>query len=281
MAEDVGPGDVTTAACIPAEATADAVIVAKAPGVIAGLAVAHLVFAEVDPAVRFAPALAEGAAVAPGRVVARLAGPARGILTGERTALNFVQRLSGVATRTRAFVDRLAGTGTTLLDTRKTTPGLRLLEKAAVRAGGGANHRVGLYDAVLLKDNHIRAAGGLTAAVTRARALAAPALLLEVEAATFAEVAEACAAGVDRILLDNMTRDEVARALAHIDAHPHPDASRRRAGARRWPEVEVSGGLTLETVRPMAELGVDFVSVGGLTHSAPALDLSLEIERLS
>jgi nicotinate-nucleotide pyrophosphorylase (carboxylating) len=161
-----------------------------------------------------------------------------------------------------------------LLDTRKTTPGLRLLEKAAVVAGGGANHRVGLFDMVLIKDNHIRAAGGLTAAVERARAHAAPGLLIEAEAATYVEVVEACKIGVDRLLLDNMTTAEVTRALAHIDGlRAGPDAPRR-------PRVEVSGGMTLETVRPMAELGVDFISVGGLTHSAPALDLSLEIVRL-
>jgi nicotinate-nucleotide pyrophosphorylase (carboxylating) len=243
---------------------------------------ARLVFAAVDPGLRFAALLHDGATVTPGTEVARLSGPAHAILKGERTALNFVQRLSGVATRTRAFVERLHGTGTRLLDTRKTTPGLRLLEKAAVLAGGGTNHRQGLFDMVLIKDNHIRAAGGLTAAVERARARAAPALLVEVEAATLAEVEEACAAGVDRILLDNMDPAGVKQALAWIDAHPAPGPAspRRRAGARRWPEVEVSGGITLETVRPMAELGVDYVSVGAITHSAPALDLSLEILEL-
>jgi len=274
LAEDMGTGDVTTEACIDPALRAEAVIVAKARGILAGLEVARLVFHEVDPAVRLEALAAEGDAIEPGREVVRLNGPARGILVGERTALNFMQRLSGVATRTRQFVDRLAGTNTLLLDTRKTTPGMRLLEKAAVLAGGGANHRVGLFDMVLIKDNHIRAAGGLTAAVERARARAAPGLLVEAEAATFAEVEEACAAGVDRLLLDNMTTAEVARALAHVDGwRPAPDAPRR-------PRVEVSGGMTLETVRPMAELGVDFISVGGLTHSAPALDLSLEIVRL-
>jgi len=274
LAEDMGTGDVTTEACIDPALEAEAVIVAKARGILAGLEVARLVFHEVDPAVRLEALAAEGDAIEPGREVVRLNGPARGILVGERTALNFMQRLSGVATRTRQFVDRLAGTNTLLLDTRKTTPGMRLLEKAAVLAGGGANHRVGLFDMVLIKDNHIRAAGGLTAAVERARAHAAPGLLVEAEAATFAEVEEACAAGVDRLLLDNMTTAEVARALAYVDGlRPAPDAPRR-------PRVEVSGGMTLETVRPMAELGVDFISVGGLTHSAPALDLSLEIVRL-
>ena len=282
LAEDVGGGDVTTEACIEAATSAQAVIVAKAEGVLAGIEVARLVFEVVDPGVRFAALLHDGAAVTPGAEVARLFGPARSILTGERTALNFVQRLSGVATRTRAFVQRLHGTGTRLLDTRKTTPGLRLLEKAAVLAGGGANHRQGLFDMVLIKDNHIRAAGGLPAAVERARAHAAPTLLVEVEAASFEEVQEACAAGVDRILLDNMSPGDVTRALQWIDTHPTPgpESPRRRPGARRWPEVEVSGGLTLETVRPMAELGVDYVSVGAITHSAPALDLSLEILEL-
>ncbi len=274
LAEDVGTGDVTTEACIDPALEAEAVIVAKAPGIVAGTNMACLVFEEVDPAVRLDFLASDGDAVSPGQELARIHGPARAILIGERTALNFLQRLSGVATRTRAFVDRLAGTKAVLLDTRKTTPGMRLLEKAAVVAGGGANHRVGLFDMVLIKDNHIRAAGGLTAAVERARAHAAPGLLIEAEAATFAEVVEACAAGVDRLLLDNMTTAEVARALAHVDGlRPAPDAPRR-------PQVEVSGGMTLETVRPMAELGVDFISVGGLTHSAPALDLSLEIVRL-
>jgi len=274
LAEDVGPGDVTTEACIDPALEAEAVIVAKARGVLAGLDVARLVFNEVDPAVRLDFLVDDGDAVSPGQEVVRLHGPARAILIGERTALNFMQRLSGVATRTRQFVDRLAGTSTVLLDTRKTTPGMRQLEKAAVVAGGGANHRVGLYDMVLIKDNHIRAAGGLTAAVQRARAHAAPGLLVEAEAATFAEVEEACAAGVDRLLFDNMTIVEVARALTYIDGlRAGPDAPRR-------PLVEVSGGMTLETARPMAELGVDFISVGGLTHSAPALDLSLEIVHL-
>jgi nicotinate-nucleotide pyrophosphorylase (carboxylating) len=274
LAEDVGAGDVTTESCIDPMLEAEAVIVAKARGVLAGLEVARIVFAEVDAAVRFVALAADGDAVTPDHEVVRLNGPARAILIGERTALNFLQRLSGVATRTRAFVDRLAGTSTVLLDTRKTTPGMRLLEKAAVVAGGGANHRVGLFDMVLIKDNHIRAAGGLTAAVLRARAHAAPGLLIEAEAATYAEVVEACAAGVDRLLLDNMTTAEVARALTYIDGlRVGPDAPRR-------PLVEVSGGMTLETARPMAELGVDFISVGGLTHSAPALDLSLEIVRL-
>ena len=256
---------------------------AKADGVVAGIEVARRVFERVDPDVEFETSVADGARVTPGTEVARLHGPARAILTGERTALNFLQRLSGVATRTHAFVERLEGTGARLLDTRKTTPGLRLLEKAAVLAGGGANHRVGLHDMVLIKDNHVRAAGGLARAVERARAHAAPSLLIEVEAQSFAEVEEACVAGVDRILLDNMGRDDVARALARIDAAPSSLPAgdpRRRAGARRWPEVEVSGGLTLDTVRTMAELGVDYVSVGGITHSAPALDLSLEIVSL-
>ncbi len=275
LAEDVGTGDVTTLACIDPGVSAEAVIVAKANGVLAGIDVARLVFHEVDPAVHFEAFGVDGDVVAPGVEVARLNGPAHSILVGERTALNFVQRLSGVATRTRTFVERLAGTSTILLDTRKTTPGMRRLEKAAVLAGGGANHRVGLFDMVLIKDNHIRAAGGLAEAVRRARAEAAPGLLVEAEAATFAEVEEACGAGVDRLLLDNMSHSEVARALTYIDSRrATPDTPRR-------PQVEVSGGMTLETVRPMAELGVDFISVGGLTHSAPALDLSLEIVRLA
>jgi len=274
LAEDVGPGDVTTDATIDVALAAEAVILVKARGVLAGIEVARLVFAEVDPALAFEAIAGDGDAVSPGDEVVRLHGPARAILTGERTALNFLQRLSGVATRTRTFVERLEGTSTVLLDTRKTTPGLRALEKAAVVAGGGANHRTGLYDMVLIKDNHIRAAGGLAAAVRKARAHAAPGILVEAEAATLREVEEAIEVGVDRLLLDNMSRADVARALALIDA------GRGAPEVARHPQVEVSGGMTLETVRPMAELGVDFISVGGLTHSAPALDLSLEIVRL-
>ena len=268
LAEDIGTGDVTTEACIDPATRAEAVIVAKANGTLAGLEMARRVFANVDKSVAFEALFADGARVTPGTEVARLRGPARAILTGERTALNFLQRLSGIATRTRAFVDLLDGTKTRLLDTRKTTPGLRLLEKAAVLAGGGVNHRVGLFDMVLIKDNHVRAAGGLRQAVERARAHAAPGLLVEVEAQSLEEVDEACSSKVDRILLDNMSVDTVARALAKV-----------RATTPR-PEVEVSGGITLDTVRGYAELGVDFVSVGGITHSAPALDLSLEITRL-
>ena len=284
IAEDVGGGDVTTEATIAATARAEAVIVAKAEGVLAGIEVARRVFEQVDAAVTCDALLSDGAHLTPGTTVVRIAGPARGILVGERTALNYLQRLSGVATRTHAFVARLLGTGTQLLDTRKTTPGMRGLEKAAVLAGGGTNHRIGLFDMVLIKDNHIRAAGGLTAAVAKARAEAPSSLLVEVEAQSHAEVEEACAAGVDRILLDNMTTAEVRRALEEIDrasstATTAADA-RRRPGARRWPEVEVSGGITLDTVRAYAELGVDYISVGAITHSAPALDLSLEITSL-
>ena len=269
----------TSRAAIPEGAHSSAVLVARQPGVLAGLEVARLVFAQVDAKVRFVPERADGAALEPGVVVARIDGSARSLLAAERVALNFLQRLSGVATLTRRFVERLEGTGTRVLDTRKTTPGLRVLEKYAVTVGGGVNHRHGLYDMYLVKDNHIRAAGSLTRAVERIAAARDPGLLLEVEAASLALIREAAALdGIDRILLDNMTLAEVAQAVALVDTagamgKPSP---RRRKDARRWPELEVSGGMTLDTVRPVAELGVDYVSVGALTHSAPALDLALD-----
>jgi nicotinate-nucleotide pyrophosphorylase (carboxylating) len=206
-----------------------------------------------------------------------------GILKAERTALNFLQHLSGVATLTRRFVDAIEGTGATILDTRKTTPGLRFLEKYAVRCGGGENHRLALWDMYLIKDNHIRAAGGVGAALDRILRTRQADLLLEVEVESLEQLEEALRPDVDRILVDNRPPAEVRRAVEAVDrwcaAHP-PDSPRMRAGARRWPEVEVSGGITLETARAFAETGVDYLSVGALTHSAPALDLSLEIEEV-
>jgi nicotinate-nucleotide pyrophosphorylase (carboxylating) len=235
--------------------------------VLAGLPVARLAFLALDPAAEFQALVPEGAAVEPGMEVARVRGRARAILTAERVALNFVQRLSGVATLTARFVERVRGTGARILDTRKTTPGLRALEKYAVRKGGGENHRFGLFDLVLIKDNHIRAAGGLSEAVRRARAQRTE-LAIEVEAQSLEQVEEAMAARVDRVLLDNFAPAELARALAIVRA------------AERPPRVEVSGGVNLDTVRAIAELGVDDISVGALTHSAPALDLSLEVVAL-
>ena len=261
LAEDVGPGDVTTEATVPAGAVCAARILLREPGVVCGLAVAEAVFRVLDPGVRFTVLAREGEAVdRPPAPVARVEGQARAILTGERTALNLLGRLSGIATLARRYVDAVAGTGATILDTRKTTPGLRALEKHAVVCGGGANHRFGLYDAVLIKDNHLRAAGGLRAAVERVRA--ATGLSVEVECDTPAQVEEALAAGAEAILLDNMPAPALAEAVR---------IARGRA------RLEASGGVTLETVRAIAETGVDCVSVGALTHSARSLDVSLEV----
>jgi len=262
LAEDVGDGDVTTAATVPEAARARALITQKAPGVIYGLDVAVEVFGILDPTMAVERLVSEGEWRERGGPVLALEGSARAILTGERTALNFLQRLSGVATMAARCVRAVSGTGATILDTRKTTPGLRTLEKAAVAAGGATNHRAGLYDAILIKENHAALAGGVGEAVRRARS-AAPDLTLEVECRTPAEVDEALAAGAPWILLDNMTVAELSDAVRHV------------AGRAR---LEASGGVTLQTLREIASTGVDFVSVGALTHSAPALDLSLLLE---
>jgi nicotinate-nucleotide pyrophosphorylase (carboxylating) len=266
LAEDVGDGDVTTRATVPDEARGVATITQKAPGVVFGLDVAEAAFRQTgggDVSIeRLSP---EGAWQEPGTPVLRITGPAAAILTAERTALNFLQRLSGVATLTARYVGAIEGTGARILDTRKTTPTLRPLEKAAVVAGGGTSHRFGLFDMVLIKENHVAAAGGIGNAVRAARALAGDGIAIEVEAQTADEVREALAAGAPRILLDNMTPDTM-RAIA--------DEVAGRA------ELEASGNVNLDTVRSAAETGVDFISVGALTHSAPALDLSLILERL-
>ena len=263
LAEDIGDGDVTTTATVPEDARAGALITQKAPGMVFGLQVAQEVFRELDPDVAFVRLTEEGR-WREGGPVARIEGAARALLTGERTALNFLQRLSGVATMTARYVREVEGTGARILDTRKTTPGLRALEKAAVAAGGGTNHRAGLYDAVLIKENHAALAGGVGEAVRRAREHA-PDVPLEVECRTSAEVDEALAAGADWILLDNMTVEELRAEVGHV------------AGRAK---LEASGGVTLETIREIASTGVQFVSVGALTHSAPALDLSLLLEPL-
>jgi nicotinate-nucleotide pyrophosphorylase (carboxylating) len=260
LAEDLGDGDVTTEATVDADATGSADLVVKEPGVVCGLAVAEAVFRAVDPELRFERLVEEGASVAAGTAVARVAGPERAILTGERTALNFLARLSGIATLTRRYVDAVEGTGAAILDTRKTTPGLRALEKHAVVTGGGRNHRFGLDDGVLVKDNHLRAAGSVASAVDRLRA--ATPLPIEVECDTLEQVSEALAAGAEAILLDNMIPDQLRAAVA---------LARGRA------RLEASGGVTLENVRDVAETGVDEISVGALTHSARSLDVSLEL----
>ena len=263
LAEDLRGGDVTSRVTVPPEVAARGVIVAKAPGTLSGLPVAAAVFARVDPAVRFRPLLADGETVRTGTVVAEVAGPARSLLAAERVALNLLQRLSGVATETARYVASVAGTRARIIDTRKTTPGLRELEKAAVRHGGGHNHRFGLGDGVLIKDNHLAAVGGadrVTQAVRRARAAAPHTLRIEVEVTTLDEAVEALAAGADVILLDNMDPAEMGRAVDNV------------AGRAL---LEASGSVTLETVHAVARAGVDLISVGALTHSAPALDLSL------
>jgi nicotinate-nucleotide pyrophosphorylase (carboxylating) len=265
LREDLGDGDITTSATVDADARARAIVEQKAPGVAFGLEVAEATFRALDSEIAFEPLCAEGRWRESGSV-ARVQGSARAILSGERTALNFLGRLSGVATLTARFVDQVRGTGARILDTRKTTPGLRALEKAAVAAGGGTNHRRGLYDAILIKENHAALAGGVGAAVAKARALPESATLpLEVECRELEEVEQALAAGARQILLDNFSAQGLRLAVALVSGHA---------------ELEASGGITLETVREIAGTGVDFVSVGALTHSAPALDLSLILEPL-
>ncbi len=262
LAEDVGYGDVTTLATVPAECVASGDLVVKADGVVAGLSAAGMVFELLDPAVAWTPTRADGDRVAAGEVVATVAGPARGILTGERLALNLLQRLSGVATLTRRFVDAVAGSGVTILDTRKTTPGLRALEKAAVRAGGGRNHRFGLSDGVLIKDNHLIAAGGIAPAVAAARQAVPHTLKIEVEVDDLDQLDQALAAGAEAVLLDNMPPETLRQAV-------------ERAAGRVW--LEASGGITLATVAAVAATGVNAISVGALTHSAPALNIGLDL----
>jgi nicotinate-nucleotide pyrophosphorylase (carboxylating) len=264
LAEDVGGGDVTTVATVDENARAQALISQKAPGVIFGLSAAEDTFRSVEPALELERRVEEGVWRENGSVL-RVSGPARGILTAERTALNFLQRLSGVATMTARCVRAIEGTGARILDTRKTTPGLRELEKAAVAAGGGTNHRAGLYDAILIKENHAALAGGVGEAVRRARAHA-PGLPLEVECRTLDEVDEALAAGATSILLDNMTPTGLREAVQHVNGRA---------------ELEASGGVTLESLREVASTGVQFISIGALTHSAPALDLSLILQPLT
>ena len=261
LREDVGSGDRTTEAIVPPGARARAEVLLEEPGVLCGLAAVEAVFAQLDSSAKLEPLAEDGAHVTsvPARV-AELECSARALLTGERTALNLLGRLSGIATLTARYVELVAGTNATILDTRKTTPGLRALEKYAVRCGGGTNHRVGLYDAILIKENHIRIAGGITAAVAATRNGTQPEV--EVEAETLADVEEALAAGVDHILLDNMTPDQVREAVELV------------AGRAK---LEASGGISLATVRSFAETGVDYISVGALTHAARSLHVSLEV----
>jgi len=267
LAEDVGEGDVTTGWTIPGSAQARAGLIAKAEGVVAGLDVAQWVFERVDAGVVFEARVKDGDRVGPGDAIADVRGSARGLLTGERTALNFLQRMSGIATMAAQFVQAVAGTGARILDTRKTAPGLRLLDKYAVAAGGGQNHRIGLFDMVLLKENHIEAADGIgpaVLAVRRGMARDGRSVKIEVEVETLAELEEALSVGVDRVMLDNMNLDEMRQAV---------DRVRKMDGLR--PELEASGNVSMETVRAIAETGVDFISIGALTHSVKAMDISL------
>ena len=260
LAEDIGAGDVTTEATVPADAVGSAAILVKESGVVCGLRAVETTFRALDPEIAFEAFASDGDAIEAPAIVACVIGSQRAILTGERVALNFLGRLSGIATLTRDYVDAVAGTGAAVLDTRKTTPGLRALEKHAVAAGGGRNHRFGLDDAILIKDNHLRAAGSIDAAVEQVRK--AGDLPIEVECDPLEQVGEALEAGVDAILLDNMTPSELRQAV-------------QLAGGRA--RLEASGGITLDNIRAVAEAGVDEISVGAITHSARSLDVSLEL----
>lgn len=268
LMEDVGPGDLTSQLTIPENATGRARLRARGGLVLSGLVAAREVFHQIDPAVVFTPLAADGDRLAPGTVAATLEGPARSILSAERVALNFLIRLSGVATVTARYVAAANNPRVTIVDTRKTTPGLRLLEKAAVRHGGGGNHRFALYDGLLIKDNHIAAAGSITQAVGRARAGAPHTLKIEVEVDTLDQLREALEAGADVVMLDNMRPDDLRRAVALTEDFHRP---RPRATL-----LEASGGINLDTVAAVAQTGVDLISVGALTHSAPAVDLGLD-----
>ena len=264
LAEDLGlAGDITTDSTIGPRLTANAVFAVLKQGVVAGLDVAAATFHHLDATTRFEKLVADGTEVKAGTVLARVSGRARTLLTGERVALNFLGRMSGIATLTKRYVDTIAGTNAHIIDTRKTTPGLRAFEKYAVRAGGGMNHRVGLFDAVLIKDNHIAVAGGIEPAITAARARAGHMVKVEIEVDTLDQLKEALAHPIDAVLLDNMTPAQLAEAVRIVDGRVI---------------TEASGGVNLETVRAIAESGVDLISIGALTHSAPVLDIGLDIE---
>ena len=263
LIEDLGrAGDITTDAIIRPDASIRAVIAARQGGIVSGLIAADLAFKLIDAAVRLMPRTPDGSKVAKGGVIAELKGPARALLTAERVALNFLGHLSGVATATHAFVERIAHTRARIICTRKTIPGLRVLQKYAVRCGGGLNHRYGLDDAVLVKDNHIEAAGGVSPAVNMLRGKLGPMVKIEIEVDTLDQLEEALALGIDAVLLDNMSPETMARAVA---------ITKGRA------KLEASGGVTLERVAAIAESGVDFISSGALTHSAQSLDLGLDV----
>lgn len=263
LAEDLGrAGDVTSQACIEPDAHLSVGFVARQNGVLAGLACVRLAIAALDPEARFEPCVDDGAPLAPGTVIARLEGNARAILTAERTALNLLGRLSGIASLTHAYVEAVAGTGVRITDTRKTTPGLRHLEKYAVRCGGGVNHRFGLDDAILIKDNHVAASGGVVPAIRRARAAVGHLMKVEVEVDRLDQLAEALGENPDVIMLDNFPLDALVTAVGMVAGRV---------------TLEASGGVTLQTVRAIAETGIDVISVGALTHSAPNLDIGLDV----
>jgi nicotinate-nucleotide pyrophosphorylase (carboxylating) len=268
LEEDIGSGDITTAWTVPAGKTASGWIVAREACVVAGLPIAAAVFAELDARVVSEAQVDDGTRVERATRLMRLSGSAAPILSGERLALNLLQRLSGVATMTRRYADAVAGTRASVSDTRKTTPGLRLFEKYAVRIGGGRNHRTGLYDAVLIKDNHVAASGGVTAALRAVAAHQAGDVVVQVEVDSLEQLTEALDAGARAVLLDNMTAAETAVAVGAVRGRPNGDTI--------W--VEVSGGITLATIRAYAEAGVDTISVGALTHSPPSVDIALDFD---
>jgi nicotinate-nucleotide pyrophosphorylase (carboxylating) len=262
LSEDLGrQGDITSDACVPQNAESKAVFLARARGVVAGLDVAAYVFEALDPSVSFDRLVGDGERVEAGTEIARIAGHSRSILTGERTALNLLGRMSGVATATAELVDAISGTGAKISDTRKTMPGLRALDKYAVRVGGGMNHRFGLYDAVMIKDNHLIAAGSIAGAVSAVRATIRPGLMVEVEVENLEQLAEVLETDADRVLLDNMGPELLRKAVEMVDGRM---------------TTEASGGVTLDNVRQLAETGVDIISVGWITHSAPQLDIALD-----
>jgi len=263
LKEDIGSGDVTTNSLIPLELSTKATMVAKSSGVIAGLAVAKYVFRTLSPDIIWKAFVNDGDKVVRGDLILEISGSYRALLTGERLALNFMQRMSGIATMTANYVNALTGFKTKILDTRKTVPGLRILDKYAVKMGGGTNHRIGLYDMVLIKDNHIKIAGGITSAVAQIKKSVPAGIKIEVETTTIEEVKEALAAGVDIIMLDNMTNDTMAESVKIIDGRA---------------KIEASGNMSLERLKEVAATGVDFISIGALTHSVAAFDISMNIE---
>ncbi len=287
LQEDIGFGDVTTEALCDPQQTGKAAMRTKEPCIIAGVPVAQMVFEMLDNKLSFEPRVRDGQSLAAGQTVAELEGALRTILIGERTALNLLQRLSGIATMTARYVEAVRDFSVKILDTRKTAPGLRVLDKYAVRVGGGRNHRIGLYDGVLIKGNHIRAAGSITKAIERARRYAPTTLKIEVEVKDLQELQEALETGADIIMLDNMSLEEMRHAVKivkDLSFSPSPEEggefppSRAGKGARGLgPLLEASGGVTLENVRDIAQTGVNFISVGALTHSVKAIDIHLEV----